>query len=125
MVSLMSRMVPDIVLWFCRFLSDSGDEAERDVFCRNVRLRNKSGDTSMRGLLRFNYRHSARHGEMGLVRCPYQVPTTALLLGVCLFASFISNLCLLLAVAQLYVVILRNGLLRQSRRQEFGYVLVT
>jgi len=67
-VSLMSRMVPDIVLWFYRFFSDSGDEAERDVFCRNVRLRNKSGDTSIRGLLRFNYRHSARHGEMGLGR---------------------------------------------------------
>ena len=69
MVSLMSRMVPGIFLWFYRFLGDSGDEAERDVFCRNVRLRNKSEDASIRGLLRFNYRHSPRHGEMGLGRC--------------------------------------------------------
>jgi len=43
----------------------------------------------------------------------------------CLFASFLSILCLLLAVAQLDVVVLRNGLPRLSRRQEFGYVLVT
>lgn len=43
----------------------------------------------------------------------------------CLFASFLYILCLLLAVAQLDVVILRNGLPRLSRRQEFGYVLVT
>ena len=39
-VPFMSRMVPDIDMWFYRFLSDSGDEAERDVFCLNIRLRN-------------------------------------------------------------------------------------
>lgn len=63
MVPLISRMVPYIIMWFYRFLSDSGDEAERDLFCLNVRLRNKSGNTSFGGLLRFNYRHSARHRE--------------------------------------------------------------
>jgi len=51
-VPLMSGMVPD-VLWLYRFLTDSGDEAERDVFCRNVRLRNKSRNTSIRRSLAF------------------------------------------------------------------------
>jgi hypothetical protein len=36
----MSRVVPDIVMWFYRVLIDSRDEAGRDVFCLNVRLRN-------------------------------------------------------------------------------------
>lgn len=66
MVPFMSRMVPDIVMWFYRFLSDYGDEAERDVFCQTeINL----GIHLFGGLLRFNYRHSARHRERGLGRC--------------------------------------------------------
>jgi hypothetical protein len=45
-----------------------------------------------------------------------------------LFVSLLFSppyLCLLLAVSQLYVVIFPNGLPWQSRRQEFGYELVT
>jgi hypothetical protein len=62
----MSRMAPDIVMWFYRFLSDYGDEAERDVFCQTeINL----GIHLFGGLLHFNYRHSARHRERGLGRC--------------------------------------------------------